>query len=618
MIKVQKYISGAYFYLLLLAAGYFLWITSFSFYLDQKDFPILVFFFILGVLSGQKLIPVNSGRTLWLSLSDVILYFVLFAFPFPALIWFAALLSFSLELSFSFLGKFKAKKWILLNTCLFTISFGIGSLVFHFFVKGNLEQAISEKGWLIFPILALVWIVVSGVHTFNAALLQFSKKRIGILDLLRSIPDQAHFEDLASTFLGAILAVLFLKVPFAATLMVFPIGIFAFSSESYVKTMTDFSKLIQVLLKAIESSDPGGYNHSVRVANYSKEISLKMGLSSEKANEIQEIGLIHDLGTIAIPDSTLFKPGILSPWEWAVIKQHPVHTAEFLRPFTEFKPELFSAKFHHERWDGRGYPAGLKKEDIPLSARIVCAADAYDAMTSDKPYRKRLLKEVALRRMWMGRGIQFDPEVVKALFLYLEEEEPEPFDFAPPLWIIAQSLGIEQRLLASKMDDLHEAVIMHEVNPPSDIFAKPGESSSFWWQVDYREHIGITDGLRQDFPTSEEAVKILWTHHEWHKEGDSLAPVEARILGTAEAFFSCLTAGMEWPAALLQIRERAGSQFDPDIVSALEVVIAKGNLPYSVLLGIKEEEIGVQKKTGQETVKRLLDKRSKDFERGIT
>ncbi|MCL4513149.1 MAG: hypothetical protein M1421_03955, partial [Candidatus Eremiobacteraeota bacterium] len=145
MSQIQKRFSELYFYILLLVTGYFLWITSSSFYLDQKDFPTLFFFFIIGLISGQILIPLNPGRTLWLSLSDVILYFALFAFPFSAVIWFTVFLSLFLELSFSFLGKFKSKRWIFVNTCLFTISFGVGSLVFHFFVKGTLQQALSEK-----------------------------------------------------------------------------------------------------------------------------------------------------------------------------------------------------------------------------------------------------------------------------------------------------------------------------------------------------------------------------------------------------------------------------------------------------------------------------------------
>ena len=223
MSQIQKRFSELYFYILLLVTGYFLWITSSSFYLDQKDFPTLFFFFIIGLISGQILIPLNPGRTLWLSLSDVILYFALFAFPFSAVIWFTVFLSLFLELSFSFLGKFKSKRWIFVNTCLFTISFGVGSLVFHFFVKGTLQQALSEKGWLIFPFVFLVWIVISGIFSFNNAIIRFSKTGVGILDFLRSIPEQAHFEDLASTFLGALLAVLFLKDPFAAGLMIFPI-----------------------------------------------------------------------------------------------------------------------------------------------------------------------------------------------------------------------------------------------------------------------------------------------------------------------------------------------------------------------------------------------------------
>lgn len=135
--------------------------------------------------------------------------------------------------------------------------------------------------------------------------------------------------------------------------------------------------------------------------------------------------LLHDIGKLAIPDSILLKPGKLTEEEWAIMRKHPEYAYQMLYPIAYLRPALDIPYWHHERWDGKGYPRGLKGEEIPLSARIFAVVDAWDAMRSDRPYRKALSVEEALAEIEKGAGTQFDPKVVAAFLSLIREEAGE-------------------------------------------------------------------------------------------------------------------------------------------------------------------------------------------------
>ena len=156
--------------------------------------------------------------------------------------------------------------------------------------------------------------------------------------------------------------------------------------------------------------------HAVRLGQYSKLIGEKMGLSQSSMDELELFSMLHDIGKIGIDDRILNKPGGLTPDEWEIMKKHP--EIGFL--ITMSSPDIASISeyvlTHHERWDGTGYPLGLSGEEIPLLARILAVADAFDAMTSDRVYRKALSKEAAVEEIGKNAGTQFDPQIA-ALFM---------------------------------------------------------------------------------------------------------------------------------------------------------------------------------------------------------
>ncbi len=152
--------------------------------------------------------------------------------------------------------------------------------------------------------------------------------------------------------------------------------------------------------------------HSERVSKLSKAIGIEMGLNSENVRELELSGLFHDIGKISVPDAILNKPGRLTDEEYDIIKKHPEFSYQILRAADEYSDLAITALYHHEHWDGKGYPKGLKGKDIPLFSRIISVADAYEAMTSERPYKKVISKEDAIKELIRCSETQFDREIV--------------------------------------------------------------------------------------------------------------------------------------------------------------------------------------------------------------
>lgn len=181
--------------------------------------------------------------------------------------------------------------------------------------------------------------------------------------------------------------------------------------------------LVQTLAEAIDAKDNYTNGHSTRVAGYAKEIAKRYGYSPERQEEIYMMGLLHDVGKIGIPDHIINKPGRLTDEEFAVIKEHPEKGAKILSAVTEMPKLMTGARWHHERYDGSGYPDGLKGDDIPEEARIIAVADAYDAMTSNRSYRETIPRERVISELKKGMGTQFDERFAKIMLKMIEEDK---------------------------------------------------------------------------------------------------------------------------------------------------------------------------------------------------
>lgn len=181
-------------------------------------------------------------------------------------------------------------------------------------------------------------------------------------------------------------------------------------------------QIVKALSGAIDAKDTYTNGHSTRVADYSKEIARRAGLSKEAQNDIYMMGLLHDVGKIGIPDAIINKPAKLTDEEYSIIQNHPVMGAKILKNITEFPKLSTGARWHHERYDGKGYPDGISGDDIPLEARIIAIADAYDAMTSRRSYRDVLPQETVRSEVQKGKETQFDPEFAQIMLSMIDED----------------------------------------------------------------------------------------------------------------------------------------------------------------------------------------------------
>ncbi|MBO4890489.1 MAG: response regulator [Lachnospiraceae bacterium] len=180
--------------------------------------------------------------------------------------------------------------------------------------------------------------------------------------------------------------------------------------------------VVQTLAEAIDAKDTYTNGHSTRVAQYSREIARRYGYSKKDQDEIYMMGLLHDVGKIGVPDEVINKTARLTDEEFALIKQHPVIGFKILDKIKEMPRLQIGAHWHHERYDGKGYPDGLSGEQIPEEARIIAVADAYDAMTSYRSYRDVLPQEVVAEEIRKGKGKQFDPAFADIMLEIISED----------------------------------------------------------------------------------------------------------------------------------------------------------------------------------------------------
>lgn len=184
-----------------------------------------------------------------------------------------------------------------------------------------------------------------------------------------------------------------------------------------------FDQIMEALADTIDAKDKYTNGHSLRVAAYTKEIMRRLGGSEQEQEDAYNMGLLHDIGKIGIPDRIIRKKTDLTDNEYSLIKSHPVIGAEILANISEIPGIAVGARWHHEKYDGTGYPDGLKGEEIPLAARIIGVADAYDAMASKRSYRDVLPQAQVRKEIEKGKGTQFDPEIADIMLQMIDDDK---------------------------------------------------------------------------------------------------------------------------------------------------------------------------------------------------
>lgn len=265
-------------------------------------------------------------------------------------------------------------------------------------------------------------IVVYGGYYFglcdaNMALLTATK--------LQNYTVEGHFTQTLINPNPTITLLLFYVVPRCLIYIAFMAvctGIYGLITNEQKKVKEMFIQTVTALSEAVDAKDRYTSGHSKRVAEYSRMIAERMGKSKEEQEEIYRAGLLHDVGKIRVPVEIINKPGRLTDEEFNLIKLHPVTGYHILRGISGNSDIAISAKYHHERYDGKGYPNGLEGENIPETARILGIADSYDAMTSNRSYRKALPQDVVRAEIEKGKGTQFDPAIADIMIHMIDED----------------------------------------------------------------------------------------------------------------------------------------------------------------------------------------------------
>jgi len=183
--------------------------------------------------------------------------------------------------------------------------------------------------------------------------------------------------------------------------------------------VTAYERTIEGWSRALDLRDKETEGHSSRVTAHTLRLAAALGIGEGELLHVRRGALLHDIGKMGIPDRILLKPGPLTEQEWEIMRRHPDFARDLLEPIAHLRPALDIPYCHHEKWDGSGYPRGLKGEEIPLAARVFAVVDVWDALTSDRPYRPAWSQERAREQIRNDAGRHFDPQVVTA-FLDLE------------------------------------------------------------------------------------------------------------------------------------------------------------------------------------------------------
>lgn len=311
--------------------------------------------------------------------------------------------------------------------------FNVANFSIATYISGVLMEFISNR--LILDMGKVPFILVILLYTMSYAIFN-----TGMLMLLMSLLNREPFlklwKDLISWILpnfiaiapfGYFIAVLYNQNmgPLYIALLIGPLLLARHSFQLYQKSKIQYYKTIKALTAAIEAKDPYTEGHSRRVEMYATQIAKRLGLSDAKIQSIEVAALLHDIGKIGIHDSILNKTGSLCESEIAQIHNHPIIGIKILDDIELPNKSKEIIKHHHERYDGKGYPLGLKGDEVLLEAYILSAADAYDAMTSNRPYRNAMSPKQAMNILIENKGTQFHPDVVDVFVDILKESNLE-------------------------------------------------------------------------------------------------------------------------------------------------------------------------------------------------
>ncbi|ABY95397.1 MULTISPECIES: HD-GYP domain-containing protein [Thermoanaerobacter] len=311
---------------------------------------------------------------------------------------------------------------VLFNASQLALSVGIGGLAYEY--TGGIPATYIYPRYLLSAVLAAI--VYYLLNTFIVAillslLLNKSFKYILTKDFKWMIP---NFLFLA--FLGIIMSEAFIRIGYISFILLFiPLLMIRYMFKLYMDSKQSYYDTINVLVKALDAKDKYTAGHSKNVEKIAALLCREFGLSESQTEMVRIAALLHDIGKIGVKEEVLNKPGKLTDEELSIIKEHPQKGYEILRDVPALKEASLWVKYHHEWYDGSGYPDGIKGDEIPLEAQILSLADVFDALVSDRPYRKAFSQEEAYKIILEHERTQFSPKIINAFKKAFEKNREE-------------------------------------------------------------------------------------------------------------------------------------------------------------------------------------------------
>ncbi len=380
--------------------------------IKAADLPALLLFTV--ICCAAEIFPIQLPRGDQMTVSTAISFATLLLFGPSAAIW--------QDIIASVIGDAAQRKtWyrIAFNVGQYSLTVALTALAYGL-VHGNGVLLASSRSAFALGLAGLVYFVVnSSLVSMVIAL----TNRLPFKHVWLNTERNLFLSVGAMICIGVLVAVIWQVMPVAVLFLSLPTAVVYIATRTIFELLSQTRDALLELADTLDDRDRSTAKHSRRVAYYAEKIALELALPDDQVQVIAMAGHLHDLGKMTIRDELLRKPGPITPDEKRELNTHASLGARFLSHFSQFQAGVQIVRTHHERYDGTGYPAGLRGEAIPLGARIVAAADAYDAMTSDRPYRPAMHPSVAARELVTGIGTQFDPMVGAAFLKLLEREE---------------------------------------------------------------------------------------------------------------------------------------------------------------------------------------------------
>ncbi len=303
------------------------------------------------------------------------------------------------------------------NAAQIGLTAALAGSVFHLGAQGRSLLAVEATPWLLLAV--AVYFLANSFHVI--AMVSLASNLSLRLTWWRTYRNVLPAY-LGILFVGVLIALLWSTAPWGIAIAVAPLAALYYALRNTVNLETQTIDALFRLADILDDRDAYTHGHSVRVGEYAERLALALGQSGDDAYLVFLAGRLHDIGKSAVKNEVLLKPGPLDAEERGHMSSHPLVGSSMLARFALFREVATYVRSHHERWDGTGYPDGQRGEEIPFGARIIAVADAYDAMTTTRPYRSALPHDEAVRRLREGAGIQWDARVVAAFLQLLEEE----------------------------------------------------------------------------------------------------------------------------------------------------------------------------------------------------